>query len=510
MSNLSMRAVLRNLARLVLSLLPAALVIGFIWMSFGTGVTNFMPHYDVDQYIYWHELATFAHSGFHGGYYGVNELLSPLKGFGPHGIGIIMVYGGLYSLAPWLGFAAMPVMNIALLALALFGYVWITRPPLRTAAAACLATALYPPLFMYLPTGFQEGFHYAAAVVLAMVFITLIEHRDKPDRLKFQIAAGIFLLVLSFVRYTWAVCFVPYFYMLLSGRRWRFILSFLLALLVTFLVVRCFNLFVPSWYTSPEAGIHIAGQHLGDEIGFLLERAAGNARTILDYKNNRNEAAILLGLLAFSALGGAVSLHQALWKRKTDSPGAMLFLLIAMNTVALGGIFIVAWTGSGRHLVRLLSANYIFCFIMTTYFFPRRIFNLFIAYNAALLPLYMASFQIYHLPGYINTESRIKIQAFRQQVSQFLTPSTDSSPWDKTIFVDIPEPGIAYLGIPPEFGIQKPGGKTWAGPRLSRYALLATPLRGDEGQRWKALASTVIGTLYVNSASPVSERGNTP
>lgn len=503
-----MRTLSSILVRVILPLLPAALALGFIWLSFNASIMDFMPHYDVDQFIYWHEMATFASKGFHGGHYGVNELLSPLKGFGPHGIGIAMIYGFMYSLMPWLGFAAIPVINVLFLTLALAAYVWVGRPDMGKVIVACLAVALYPPLLLYLPTSFQDGFHCAAAIVLAMIFIRLINTRGCPGHMPFRLAAGFFLLCLCFVRYTWAVCFVPYFYIVLAGRRWRIPLAFALTLLTSLAVVWFFSLFVPAWYGSSQSGVHVSGPLLSDRIVFMLERAAGNLRSIFDYTNNRAAAAILAGSVAFTTLGMAISWRQSSWTRSELSPGAVVFLIITMNMAALLAVFITAWTGSGSHLVRLLSANYLFCFIVAFHVFPWRVFHLFVAYNATLLPLYLGIFQVYHLPGYINESARQAVLEFSRQISPHLVNVDVANPWDKTIFIDVKDRGIAFLGIPPGFGIQTAVGKPEDAPRLSRYAIASSPPAGvADGAQWIPLAETVIGTLYVN---PAAKRGDVP
>lgn len=493
-----MRTVSSNLVRVILSLLPAALVLGFIWMSFGASIADFMPHYDVDQYIYWHEMATYALHGFKGGYYGVNEMLSPLKGFGPHGVGIAMVYGFFYGLLPGSGFAIIPVINISLLTLALGAYVWFASPGLGKATVVSLAVSLYPPLFLYLPTSFQDGLHCAFAIVLAMLFIRLISNGRQSNQLAFRVAVGIFLLVLCFVRYTWAVCFLPYFYIIMVGRRWRLPLAIALTLAISIAVVWFFSQFVPTWYSSPQSGVHVSGALLSDRLTFMLERAMANLRSLVDYTNNRAAAAVLAGGVAFTALGMAAAWRMSSWTRDELSPGAVVFLIIATNMAGLLAVFIVAWTGSGSHVVRLLSANYLFCFIVTFHIFPWRVFHGFVAYNATLLPLYLGIFQVYHLPGYINSDVRRLIKEVSGKVSPHLQPSVAASPWDKTIFVDVPERGIAYLSIPAGFGIQTTDGRANNVHRLSRYAL-TTSQPGSRGQApWIPLVETAIGTLYAN------------
>lgn len=492
-----MRTLSSSLLRVILPVLPAAFALGFIRVSFGVSIMDFMPHYDVDQYIYWHEMATFATSGFQGGHYGVNELISPLKGFGPHGIGIAMVYGFLYSLMPWLGFAALPVMNVLFMTLALTAYAWLGRPGLGKVIVVCLAVALYPPLMLYLPTSFQDGFHCAAAIVLAMVFIRLITKRNDPGQMAFRLGAGVFLLCLCFIRYTWAVCFVPYCFIVLAGRSWRVPLAFTLTLATSLTILWFFNLFVPAWYGSPQAGVHVSGPLLSDKLLFMLERAAGNLRSLADYTNNRAAAAIIAGGVAFTASGLALSWSQASWKRDEVSPGAVVFLIIAMNMAALLAVFILAWTGSGSHLVRLLSANYLFCFIVAFHVFPWRVFHVFVVYNATLVPLYLGIFQVYHLPGYVNDVARQKVLELSGQISPHLITAGAANPWDKTIYVDVQERGIAFLGIPPGFGIQTTDGKGKDIPRLSRYAITSSPPGSVDTGLWAPLTETVTGTFYV-------------
>jgi hypothetical protein len=176
-------------------------------------------------------------------------------------------------------------------------------------------------------------------------------------------------------------------------------------------------------------------------------------------------------------------------------------LIIATNMAGLLAVFIVAWTGSGSHVVRLLSANYIFCFILTFHIFPWRVFHCFVAYNATLLPLYLGIFQVYHLPGFVNSDTRRLIQEVSGKVSPHLQPSVAASPWDKTIFVDVPERGIAYLSIPAGFGIQATDGRDDDIPRLSRYALTISQPRSVGSAQWIPLVETAIGTLYANSAA---------
>ncbi len=496
-----------------LPVLPAALTLGFIFLSFGANILQYMPYYDGDQFAYWHEMTTFALKGMHGGYYGVNELLSPLKGFGPHGIGIVIVEGLFYRLMPWLGFAAIPVMHLTLLTVALAGYVWLARPKLGEAVAVCLAFALYPPLILYLPTSYQEGFHYAAAVVLALVFFGLVKRRDDPKRLSFQMFSGVIILLFCLVRYTWALCFLPYFYILFSARRWRFILAFVCTVVLSLGIVWFSRLFSSAWYFTADNGVDISAHLFSGDIGFVLEHTFNNIYILFDFINNRAATAILASLVVFAVLGGALAWRQASWKRGVVSPGAVVFMLIAMNLLGLMAIFIFAWAGSGRHLVRLLSSHYLFCFLVTFHFFPKRVFHLFIAYNAILLPMYLGAMHVYQLPGYANAEARRQVETFTRQVSPFLPPVVGTHPWDETIFVSAPEVWVAFLGVPPGYGIQSPFGPAKDLPRRSRYAVTTTPPPDTGAGPWIPLTETAIGTLYRNpspSVAPGTDKGVLP
>jgi hypothetical protein len=496
-----------TLARLALPLFPAALALYFIRISFGTDILGFMPHYDVDQFMYWREMAAFAQSGFSGGYFGMDEGISRLKGFGPHGVAIAMTYGTLYSLMPWTGFAAIPVFNLALLTAALYAYVWTLRAGAAQTALACLAAALSPAVFLYLPTAFQDGLHCAAAAALAAFFVRLIEAGPGPGHAPLKLAAGVFLLLLCFVRYTWTPCLLPYFYLLLHGARWRLPLAAALGCAVAAAVVACFSLFVPAWYLAPDSGVHVGGATLAAKASFFAGRAVENLRALADVQNNRAAAAVLSGQ-AFFALAGLAALCRRLLRPGGQDPAdAAQALLIAVNMLVLPAVLIVAWVGNGAHLVRLLSAHWLLCVLVAARFFPWRAVSVPLAYGAALMPMYMGIFQVYHLPGYLNGEKRALVERVAALAAPAMLQGAGLTPWDKTAFIGIRERGLAALGLPPWAGFQTASGLKEGLPQKSRYALVEKA-PGGEGE-WALMAATDIGSLYVRKTPGPGADGKT-
>lgn len=84
------------LARLLVSFLPALLVISILHFRYGTNIYEHVPVWN-DEVGYWHQAATFAAVGFQGGYYSYNEntARATWTRFGVHGPWYPMLYGTL-------------------------------------------------------------------------------------------------------------------------------------------------------------------------------------------------------------------------------------------------------------------------------------------------------------------------------------------------------------------------------------------------------------------------------
>ncbi|GFK93819.1 hypothetical protein NNJEOMEG_01655 [Fundidesulfovibrio magnetotacticus] len=508
-----MHHIARSLAPLLLAVLPAALAWGVVHASFGASLTDFMPHFDLDQFPYWREMASFAAAGFSGGNYGINDTTSVLKGFGPHGVAAPILYGSFYRLLPELGFALIPVVNLGLITLGLGFLLWKERADTGACLLLALGVALYPPVLLFAPSSFQDGLHMAGALPLAWGFIRLMEANaaGKPDRVA-ALWTGALLLILCFVRYTWAVCLVPYAYAVLSGRPRRLLLAVLAGGAAGLAVVWTFHLFVPVWYASPEAQVFLGGS--GGAAAGLWGRAARNLSQLVDVDGNLRASALLSLDLAL-ALVACLGIWLAGWKRTGRAfsiPALHREALLAVSAGLLG-LFVmntVAWVGNGMNMARLLSAHYLFCLPLAVRFLPSRVLHPLVLYGALLLPSSLAYYQYQHYPAYRDAAVRPRVETLRQELSEHLREWKSGNPWDETIALHVsgPDAAAAWLAVPQRYGIQSLTQGTM--PVRSRFALLAGDAREKAlaSPHFKVLKETSVGTLFLRPQTPDSPAGS--
>jgi len=504
-----MRRLTRALMPLTLAALPAALACALAYVSFGASILEFMPHFDPDQFPYWREMASFAQAGFSSGHYGINETTSPFKGFGPHGVGVSVLYGSVFALVPSLGFAAIPVINLALITLGLGFLLWKTRDNPGECLFLALGVALYPPVLLWAGSSFQDGLHMAGALALSWCFLRLMEagEADRPAP-GFKAGAGILLLSLCFVRYTWAVCLVPYFYTVLGPCRWRLALASLLGGLMGLACVTVFHQFVPAWYSAGDSNVFLGGQSPGGVLDAFWRRASDNVAQLLDVGANGRASAVLAQDLALALAGtlGVWALGAARSGRWLRIPSLHRETILAVAACLLGlfALNAVAWVGNGMNMVRLLSAHYLFCLPLAARVLTPRALHPLVLYGALLLPLYALYFQYQQYPAYANAEARARVERLREELSLHLRDWGSGNPWDDTIALSagMADVGVVWLAIPTRYGIQA----MLAGelPARSRFALLAGASRDKAlaDPAFTVLRETSVGTLFLRSDVP--------
>jgi len=504
----------RAILPLTLAALPAVLACVLARVSFGASLLDFMPHYDLDQFPYWREMATFAEAGFSGGHYGVNETISTLKGFGPHGVAISTLYGALYALFPWLGYAAIPVFNLAFITLALGFLLWKTRDNPGECLFLGLAVALYPPVLLWAGSSFQDGLHMAGALALAWCFPRLMEAGAREESVPgLKAGAGALLLALCFVRYTWAVCLVPYFYIVLGPCRWRLALASLMGGLVGLACVTVFHQFIPAWYSDAGSNVFLGAQESKSLLEVFWDRTAGNLEQLLSVGTNNRASSVLAmdlalalaGTLGVWAVGAA---REGGWLR-VSSTRREAILTAAAGLLGLFVLNAVAWVGNGMNMVRLLSAHYLLCLPLTARMLGPRALHPLVLYGALLVPSYVLYYQYQQYPAYADTEARSRATQLREELSQHLKDWKSGNPWDDTVALglDAQATGVAWLGIPPRYAIQMFTNQDL--PRLCRFALLSGGARERAlaNPAFKALKETCVGTLFLRLDIPA---GQTP
>lgn len=516
MPDLSSRTAWRKTAKIFLGILMAATPIffstAFLHFHFGATIFDYSPAYDADQYFYYNETASFSAHGLSSGYYGAGEKAAVLGGYGPHGLGYPAVTGIIAALTGGMRLYSIPLINLCFFTVALALFVICINPTAGYLFRSWLFLLTFPPLILYLPMGLQDGFHFGVAVTLAWMFYRLIRQDEEKRMGRFRWLVLVSILASCAVRHTWAFLLLPYFFITDPDSLSRPLRPLLKGGGLFLAVYFAFNLFASPWTRNLGADPALILKLAQGEIPPFLALPLENVQNLLDFKSNFYDNALSLEALAF-ILGAGVLLF--LFRRSAASVGLSKRTvgLVALTNLAGLGLFFLAmvlvYTGSGRHLPRLVSAGFVFSFLLTLRLVNSRFLLLFILANAMLLPMTLDRAHTFLLPVYLDAKpSQELIEAFRSQSAPYIRYEEGADPWDNTILMERAHMP-AYLGLPPGIGIQLLGDEMPTVPFKSRYFLLS-----DHGydilNKFSPLTKvgdTFLGGIYRNAATPAKKDG---
>lgn len=194
---------LASITPLIISLV---LVEGYLHQS----ITQFVPTWN-DEVSNWHQTLTFSQVGFQGGYYTVVE--TPAKAsfshFYVYGPWYPMLYGTIAALTGWTAYTA-PLLNWFFISLSLAAFAFLLRLKNLQIFLLMLIMATFWPLLLYGSTNMQEGLQQANTIILAIIFVTVLQQQERLPR-KWR---WLFLIVITWItllRLSWAIFYVPFF-----------------------------------------------------------------------------------------------------------------------------------------------------------------------------------------------------------------------------------------------------------------------------------------------------------
>jgi hypothetical protein len=272
-STVGLKVLYGGLALLVIAI-PAAVTFLMLDQYIGVSLDQFMPWVN-DEASLWHQALTFSHHGFTGGgYYTLYEL--PAKASFTHyyawGPFYPMLQGIFARIFGWELYSGV-IFNIMLLTGAIAFFVYAARPTLVQLLLMGVLLATFWTMLVYIPTGMQESFQSAAAIVLAAMFYRLIKEGPALPR-AWQWALGITILCVSLIRGTWVLAFFPYF-LLLSEHSWRgYLYAFVKALVLSAAAFAFYSYIsseLPYRFTDQLFDAVAAASGLGDKINAALD-----------------------------------------------------------------------------------------------------------------------------------------------------------------------------------------------------------------------------------------------
>lgn len=208
--------------RVVVVLLPVAVIWFVIYFVFGSKFSNYGP-YSLwnDEIGYWVWLRSFIHSGFNSGYNAPNELLSAFEfsRYGEASPFYLYIYGLPARLTGW--FTAFPVLiNFLLLSSSIFIFLRVVKLDNKQVIFGGLAILLTWPVLFFLPITTHETLNQAIGIMLAAIIIIMLREPEKINTW-FRLAILGFVYLATLIRLSWGLMLIPVLFYCLNGSSWR-------------------------------------------------------------------------------------------------------------------------------------------------------------------------------------------------------------------------------------------------------------------------------------------------
>lgn len=199
MAKLKLHSFVYGLLAAAVPILIGALVLAW---RYDASYADLIPWWN-DEWFYWKQAQSWRVAGLQSGYFTFSEATArfswtPYYTWGPF---IVM----LHSLGGT-GLNSVVLVNMAVLLLGSGLGAWAAGADVRRTLALALMLALFAPLFLYLPTSYQEVVHYGIALALAGGFARLLEGKTQGRGVLI-----VFILGASLLRSTWAFMLLPAF-----------------------------------------------------------------------------------------------------------------------------------------------------------------------------------------------------------------------------------------------------------------------------------------------------------
>lgn len=460
----------------------------------GATLADFRPFLN-DEVYYWHQIATAAVAGRHGGYYTVNELTPAVEAFrfGPHGPVYPLLVGAVARVVGWHR-ASGPIFNLAWIVACVVAFGAMVRPAPRRLGLLASLLATFWPLSFWAASNMQESFHHGVAILLAGTCIATA--RGARGAL---VAAWIALLVAMIIRPSWGVLLPGL--CLLPARRVtpaRVIAACACSAVVLAVVVVGFTRIAAP---LPGAFEFLKLARLEDGAAPIVSNAGANAKRLADIGENYDPLEIVhrVEYAAMTVLLVAVAIRS--WRR-TDDATERLHLAVQASQLAaivVAMVLFYALTNWTEH--RIVSAHLLLAAMtlaaLPGWRGPWMTAGLVLA-NLLALPVYAESFRQMRTDNFVW--DRRPLRVFEETIGARMHYERNAPPWCNTLLTAQYPPDL--IAVPPGIGIS--GTRSPDELRLpphSRYLLLDAPAHAAlEGRvRLERIGEPLpYGTIYLN------------
>lgn len=439
----------------VLVCLPALLLEECVWLLFRAHIRDFVPTIG-DTLYYWHQVATMKTAAFHGGYYSLEEVIAPsarlgIGSFGPHSIWFFIPHALMAAAFGWQLWSGV-VDHVVFVTAALALYAVLTRPKAGTSVFLIGFLGTFVVFYQYLATFYQEGIHYALAILMAGLFVRL---RQRPGT---WVRWALFCVITyaSLIRYDWSPLYVPYFWLTTDeGARLRWPRILLKSAGGFFFVYAGYMIFRdPYMYESLPgsfSGFELYMRALQGDFSLLWHHYAMNYKMFFEnYVGDPTDKLLTLNILFLYLAFCAVRL-AAKW-RGTDPGPAFDRFAFQLHTWNVGAMILLNFSykylwGEGT---RLLLPH----FLLSVFFFARGVrlpqAAVVLALNLLVLPLSLGSFRSLGAADYVHGQGLARGLAQTEAVLRPVLVFDPASPgWRNTLLLAGFDYDLSLLAVPP-------------------------------------------------------------
>jgi hypothetical protein len=471
-------------------------------LFFGSTLLDFVPSYPNDEIHYWHEIATFAETGFGGGYYTYNERPAPASftHFGPHGPLFPLIYGTVGDAVGWRLWSPV-VFNSVVLMLGLFAFFALIRARLPDMILAGAVVTTSFAVMIYIPSAMQESLHHGIALLLAGM---LCRMAASPS----QTTLALFIAVVtasSLLRPLWAVALAPALLLgLRTQMRWRIPIAIGATSVLAVLV----------WYgwrliSAPVPGVQLqVTTGTGGISGEAWDNTVRNVRRLITEIGNvfHEPSALSTTYLALFVLAACTFLiaRGILLHRDKDAGGVRPFTVELTGATVLLGVFaliIPFYFDVAMAFNRVVMAFLLFAVLVAIGMRRHRWLPLVvITVNLILLPKLVDSYQILRWGSF--TYNRANMAAARAAFERHVEFERGSSPWCNTLLTSQYD-ALQLMTLPSGIGYSTTYGSPPPEFPKSKYVLIGDYWPKDDLPKahLRQLAKLSFGTLYVNGSS---------
>jgi len=489
---------------LLVSTLPILLTVLFLSHTGLGQITDYVPGVPNDTVGYWHYILTFSEVGFNGGYYSPDESITPIDfiRFDVHGPMFPIIYGSVARLIGWQPYTG-TIINLVFLSSTLFAFMFVARLDHIQIIVLGILVGSYWPLQLTLPIIMQETFHYSMSLLIAAIIACLLLQPNINK--KVVVVFAIFIFIVSLVRFSWALIYVPVLILALRPLNWkRLIWAFLISATLTTAILLTFRWITPPGFNTILDTLALFQQSFQSGWVAMLKAFQKNwdaYLVILNMYGGYNveaHASILLILLVFLALGG---LLLTLILRSSNVVLRYELVFHLLNLVPF--TFLVFILYAAFNFYRILSIpiflSILILLIRRRWWLIAVIIIMNLYFSNAFLQTYARYGSEYHL-------DHNQLETWRQDFRQYIAFDPAAvNPWCNTLYIPIELYDSRLTTLPAGIGINwshRPVNQQY--PLKSRYLLFDD---AKDGGRFDTLRDRLnvqllgrlsIGDLYLN------------